>query len=212
MRRKPKLWIIYVLFFLPALLFPLILVLDVGGRIEELTRVQIPVGTPIPTLIPATLPAPMVGVPLAAGTAKCSVTADTLLGAWAEAGIPESEPFDFTDINGVLCQATFQDVQILFNEGNLWYPGANSCVTCHNENVAISSAQLDMSSYAGILAGSRRGSEDTVGQDILGDGNWEQSLLYDQLFVSKLMPIDRPPDAVPEGGSIVLAGSPKPVP
>jgi hypothetical protein len=211
-KKSSRLWILYLLFFIPAILFPLILVLDVGGRVQDYFYVQAPIVTPIPTLIPATMPAPMMGSPLAAGTAKCSVNAEIFLRTWIAAGYPESERVEFTDVSGVLCQATFEDLQILFNETNLWYPGASSCVTCHNANVTVSSAQLDMSSYAGILSGSRRASVDAEGQDILGGGVAEQSLLYQQLFVTELMPLGRIPGAVPEGGPIVLAGTPKSVP
>jgi hypothetical protein len=212
MKKRSRLWIIYLIFFIPALLFPLILVLDVGGKVQDYFYVQEPVVTPIPTLIPATMPAPMMGVPLAAGTAKCSVDAETLLSTWLGTGYPEEESFEFTDVNGVLCQATFEDLQILFNETNLWYNGATACITCHNANVELSSAQLDLSSYAGIVAGSRRVSAEEEGQDILGGGDPEASLLYQQLFITNLMPLGRPPDAVPEGGPIVLAGAPKSVP
>jgi hypothetical protein len=41
-------------------------------------------------------------------------------------------------------------------ESNVWYPGALSCASCHNADLAISSAQMDMTTYAGLLAGSRR--------------------------------------------------------
>jgi hypothetical protein len=212
MKKRSRLWILYLLFFIPALLFPLVLVLDVGGRVQDYFYVQAPVVTPIPTLIPATLPAPMMGSPLAAGTAKCSVDAETLLRTWISVGYPEEESFEFTDKSGVVCQATFEDLQILFNESNLWYTGASACITCHNANVSVSSAQLDMSSYAGILAGSRRVSADVDGQDILGGGDPEQSLLYQQLFITNLMPLGRPPGVVPEGGPTVLAGTPKSLP
>jgi hypothetical protein len=212
MKKRSRLWILYIIFFIPALLFPLILVLDVGGKIQDYFYVQVPVVTPIPTLIPATMPAPVVGAPLAARTAKCSVSAETLLVTWITSGFSEEESFEFTDLNGVLCQANFEELQILFNETNLWYAGASACITCHNANVTVASAQLDLSSYAGFLAGSRRASADVDGQDILGKGDPEQSLLYQQLFITNLMPLGRIPGAVPEGGPIVLAGTPKSVP
>lgn len=52
-------------------------------------------------------------------------------------------------------------------------------------SVTISPAQLDLSSYAGIIAGSRREDVKSKGTDVLGDGNWEKSLLYEFLLVSK---------------------------
>jgi hypothetical protein len=213
MRKEPKLWMLYLLFFTPAVLFPLILVLDIStsGLLGDRQQAQI-IRTPIPTLVPATLPAPMMGVKMALGTAKCSVTAETLLDAWVSNGFPESEQFEFSDLNEVLCQATFLDLQILFTEDNLWYPGANACTTCHHSNLAVASALMDLSSYSGIIAGSRRPSVDAVGDDILGDGVWEQSKLYEQLFVTQIMPLGRPEGVVPEEGPTVHAGFTKPVP
>jgi hypothetical protein len=72
--------------------------------------------------------------------------------------------------------------------------------------MAVSSAQMDLSSYEGILAGSRRTSPDAQGTDILGGGDWESSLLYDVLYVRKFMPLGRPTD-VPADGPVVFAGN-----
>jgi hypothetical protein len=68
---------------------------------------------------------------------------------------------------------------------------------------------MDLSSYAGILAGSRRASADAKGNDILGSGNWGQSKLNEHLFVLKLMPFGRPPGAVPDEWATIFAGTPK---
>jgi hypothetical protein len=72
--------------------------------------------------------------------------------------------------------------------------------------LSAASAQLDLSSYAGILAGSRRAAPEAVGNDILGGGDWEQSLLNQQLFVLQKMPFGRPAGAVAERGPVILAG------
>jgi hypothetical protein len=66
------------------------------------------------------------------------------------------------DINGTSCQATFTDIQPLFLEANLWYAGALACASCHNSDISAASANMDLSSYAGILAGSRRTSAEFV--------------------------------------------------
>lgn len=164
------------------------------------------VATPIPTLAAATLPAPDFSVQTTAQN-QCRIAAVNLIGAWVSAGYSETEPFTFTDIDGQNCEATFaEDVHILFTESNLWYPGSLSCSSCHNPDMAVSSAQMDLSSYAGILAGSRRTSPDAQGNDILGGGDWESSLLHDVLFVRKFMPLGRPPD-VPAEGPVVFAGT-----
>lgn len=164
-----------------------------------------PERTPVPTLAAATLPAPDFSV-AAPTVKKCRVAAVNLIGAWVLAGYSESEPFTFTDMDGLSCQATFtQDVQPLFLESNLWYPGSLACASCHQPDMAVASAQLDMSSYAGMLLGSRR-VEGGQGKDIFGGGDWQASLLYDVLYVRKFMPLGRPPD-VPAEGPLVFAGT-----
>jgi hypothetical protein len=162
--------------------------------------------TPIPTLAAATLPAPDFSVQTTTLN-QCRIAAVNLIGAWVSAGYPETDTFTFTDIDGLTCDATYpDDVHPLFIESNLWYPGSLSCASCHNADMAISSAQMDMSSYEGILAGSRRTSPDAQGTDLLGGGDWEASLIYDVLYVRKFMPLGRPPDA-PAEGPVVFAGT-----
>lgn len=206
-----KTWMLILVFGLPLFLLLFIGALYFGncGFGEQCTYANLPalIHTPIATLIPASMPVPETGGETSAAT-RCTVAAETLLSAWGTAGYPETEPFAFTDLNGVDCQATFADVRPLFMEANLWYTGSLACITCHNANVAAASAQLDMSSYAGILAGSKRVNPDLDGEDILSGGDWEQSKLNEQLFVLKKMPLGRPEGAVPEDGPVVLAGQP----
>ncbi len=180
------------------------------GFISTLTSASpAPERTPIPTLIPATLPAPQT----VAGPAKCAVKAVDLFAAWIEAGYPETETFDVTAQNGTTCVASFRvDLLPVLNEANLWYPGAPACTTCHNNTLAATGAQMDLSSYSGILAGSRRASPDAKGNDILGGGIWERSLLYEVLITRKgqplAMPLGRPPD-LDITTVVVFAGVPK---
>jgi hypothetical protein len=146
--------------------------------------------TPIPTLIPATLPVSDVSwvstapAPRASNDA-CHVLAADLIGAWVTAKAPESFPFYFVDMEGRNCEATFANVQPLFSEANVWHVGSLSCTSCHSVDMAVSPAQLDLSSYAGIKAGSRRAADKPKGTDILGGGDWEKSLLYDFLASGK---------------------------
>lgn len=161
--------------------------------------------TPIPTLIPATLPVPD-RARADTGFNKCQIAAVNLIGAWVTAGHPETERFLFTDAKGTLCSGTFKrDVQPLFLENSLWYPGALACATCHNPNAAGVNAKMDLSTYAGMLQGSHISNPE--GLDIFGGGVWEQSKLYEMLYIKRTMPFGRPPD-VPAEGPIVYAGQP----
>jgi hypothetical protein len=144
--------------------------------------------TPIPTLIPATLPAPTnVSFPEAVIPSRnsCRITAADFIGAWVSANSPEANPFYFVDVDGKNCEATFADIQPLFTESNFWHSNSLSCVSCHSGDMTVSLAQLDLSSYAGIMIGSRRVDDKSKGIDILGGGDWEKSLLYDFLTSSK---------------------------
>jgi hypothetical protein len=212
MKQDFKTWILLGIFGLPVFLCLFIVVIYFAncGFSNDCSNASLPpkIHTPIPTLIPATLPIPE-QANLAASTPKCTVNARTILSAWVDAGYPEKDTFEFTDLYGVPCQATFADLAILFNEGNLWYPGAQACITCHNENLATTVARMDLSSYAGIMAGSRRASLDAKGNDILGGGVWDKAKLNDVLFISKKMPFGRPPGAVAEAGPTILTGQPK---
>lgn len=181
------------------------------------TGIALPATTPIPTLIPATLPAPKVGAGAVAATPRCRIVALDLIAAWIDAGYPETETFSFTDLKGQTCTATFtSDVQKLFLEANLWYDGAPACTTCHNENIAASQQNMNLSSYAGILAGSNRvGEKAEKGDDILGGGDSQKALLYKMLYAPNgqttinrpAMPLGRPP-SVPEKGPVISAGTP----
>jgi hypothetical protein len=142
--------------------------------------------TPIPTLVPATMPALEIqNNPVAAISDACRVHAVDLIGAWVSAKSPETEAFQFVDADGKKCETTFAEVLLLFNEPNLWQTDSLACVSCHSVDLTISPAQLDLSSYAGILAGSRRENEKPKGMDILGGGIWEKSMLYQSLSFSK---------------------------
>jgi hypothetical protein len=163
--------------------------------------------TPIPTLVPATMPALEIqNKPVAATSDACRVPAADLIGAWVSAKSPETEAFQFVDADGKKCEATFAEVLPLFTEPNLWQTDSLACVSCHSVDVTISPAQLDLSSYAGILAGSRREDEKSKGMDILGGGIWEKSMLYQSLSVSKA-DVPGHTEAV-SADSFVFAGKP----
>jgi len=213
MTRDFKTWLLILIFGLPVFLLTFITVLYLGncGFKTDCSQVGLApiIHTPIPTLIPATLPVPELGGEAAASN-KCTVTARVLLAAWVSSGYPETDQFQFTDTNGATCEASYADLSPLFTEANLWYSGSQACVSCHHSDIATASANMDLSSYAGILAGSRRSSPEAKGNDILGGGDWEKSKLNDMLFISKKMPFGRPAGAVPEDGPTILAGEPIP--
>lgn len=165
--------------------------------------------TPIPTLIPATLPAIGANTGETTASDQCRVAAVDFIGAWAAAGSSETDAFQFVDINGQNCESTFEEVIPLFAEGNLWYSGSLSCVSCHSVDVAVSPAQLDLSSYAGITAGSRRADAESSGTDILGAGNWKSSLLYEFISTTNA---DIPGHTETNAALLIFAGKPLPAP
>lgn len=165
--------------------------------------------TPIPTLIPATMPAMEITTGQIAVSDQCRIIAVDLIGAWVAAGSSETDIFQFIDSNGKNCEATFAEVKPLFVEANLWYSGSLSCVSCHSVDVSVSPAQLDLSSYAGIIAGSHRADAESSGTDILGAGSWKSSLLYQ--FISTTNP-DVPGHTETIADLAVSAGKPLPVP
>lgn len=165
--------------------------------------------TPIPTLLPATLPVMETGNGVVAISDQCHVVAVDFIGAWVEADSPETEPFQFTDVNGQNCESTFKEIKPLFVEANFWYSGSLSCVSCHSMDIAISPAQLDLSSYVGILAGSRRADAESKGTDILGGGKWNGSLLHKFLTTNKA---DIPGHTEVSTSLVIFAGKPLPTP
>ncbi|MBM3150693.1 MAG: hypothetical protein FJZ96_00570 [Chloroflexi bacterium] len=211
MKRDFNTWMLFLIFGMPVLFLAFIagLYFIPCGLNNDCSQATLPgvIHTPVPTIIPATMVAPEPGE--AAVGSGCSVSARTLLQAWASSGSPDVGPFEFIDASGTVCTATYADVSRLFSEANLWYPGALACITCHHSNLSAASAQLDLSAYAGMAAGSRRATAGALGNDILGAGEWDSSILNRQLFVLKVMPFGRPPGLVSEEGPTILAGKPK---
>jgi hypothetical protein len=166
-------------------------------------------GTPIPTLIPASNSEAQMGAGLAEFN-KCQVSATDLIGAWVTAKSPETEPFTFSDVNGKPCEGTFTaDVQPLFVENSLWYKSAIGCVSCHNSALTERSAGLDLTSYAAIQMGSGRADASAKGADILGNGTWEKSSLYNVLVKQGLVAAGHSADS-PAVAPIVFAGQAAP--
>jgi len=163
--------------------------------------------TPIPTLIPASHTESQAGQGQSMTEFnKCQVNAVDLIGAWVAAGTPEIGPFPFTSINGESCEGRYTDIQPLFVENGLWKTGAIGCVSCHNADLTDRSSGLDLSSYDAILLGSRRVAGSTSkGNEILGNGDWQKSVLYDVLVNQALIPEGHSADA-PGSPLILFAG------
>ena len=178
------------------------------GLSTDCSQASLPaiIHTPIPSLIPASLPLPR-GGNQATTKAECLISARDLLSTWVSSGYPEDQLLSFSDVNGNICNATFTDVMPLFSQPNVWYPGALACDACHNSTLSAASAYLDLSSYQGILAGWNRSSPTSRGQDILGGGNWDNSVLNKVLFVDKIMPFGAPSGTLTADGPMIHAGS-----
>ena len=218
MNDSTKKIIFTVLAGLPTMLFVWVFSLYFFGcgTTNSCTGIPQPDRTSIPTILAATMPAPKVGVQAASTAPKCHISAVNLIGAWVTAGYKEQDPFTFTDLKGTNCSATFKDdVQKLFVTPNLWYDGAPACITCHYADVAKATKNMDLSSYAGILAGSNRVNGAAKGNDILGGGNWNDALLHKMLFAPNgkteigrpPMPLGRP-STVPAEGPVLSVGVP----
>jgi hypothetical protein len=163
------------------------------------------VRTPIPTLIPIEH-SQVQPEATAVEFNKCEVAATDLIAAWVSAGHIETEPFPFTDLNGQDCEGTFADIQPLFVENSLWFPGSLGCTSCHNAGLTDRSSGLDLSSYQAIELGARRVAESTSpGTDIFGRGEWENSLLYEVLVNQGMTVQGHSPDA-PPNEAIIYAG------
>jgi hypothetical protein len=161
--------------------------------------------TPIPTLIPVkgSQPQPATN---AAEFNKCKVAAADLIGAWITAGHPETEPFPFIDLNGQSCEGTFADIQPLFVENSVWFPGSLGCISCHNTDLTDRSGGLDLTSYQAISLGTKRvAGSSSAGTDIFGGGDLEKSLLYQVLTKQGMTPQGHSPD-VPSPSTIWYAG------
>ena len=163
------------------------------------------VRTPIPTLIPVKQSGQQPQAPQAEFN-QCQVSATELIGAWITAGHPETDPFPFTDLKGQSCEATFADVQPLFVDNSVWFPGSLGCVSCHNADLTERSAGLDLTTYEAISLGSRRvQGASSPGTDIFGDGDLEKSLLYQALAHQGLTTQGHDPNGTPPQ-TILYAG------
>ena len=158
--------------------FSIVYISACGFTLTCIQADQIVVRTPIPTLIPPSRAGSQGGENVPEFN-KCQVAATDLIGAWVSAGSSETEAFPFTNVNGEPCEGMFaEDIQPLFVENSLWYPGSIGCVSCHNADQPDRNSGLDLTSYAAM----------TSGTDIFGGGDWETSILHEVLLNQKLVP------------------------
>lgn len=134
------------------------------------------------------------------------VAAVDLLGAWVAAGVPgPTELFEFIGLDGQTYMATFaDDIFPLFDRPNRWFDGAKECSNCHVSDLAGADAELDLSSYEGILAGSYRLSN-PPGTPIIVPGDWQASPLRDRLMWNR-MPIGIDSEAERDGPEVEAGG------
>ncbi len=162
--------------------------------------------TSVPTLIPVKQSQAQPQATTAKEFNKCKVKATDLIGAWVSAGHSETEAFPFTDLNGQSCEGTFADIQPLFVENSIWFPGSLGCASCHNADLTDRSGGLDLTSYQAISLGTKRvAGSSSAGTDIFGDGDLEKSLLYQVLTTQGMVPQGHSPD-VPPPSTILYAG------
>ena len=129
------------------------------------------------------------GVTVKLGEYGCDLNAVGVLGAWVEAGAPNGE-FSYGDAT-----LTFErDVLPFFTGNSMWFDGSQACSGCHFAASESSAHQMDLSSYAGILAGADT-LEAPPGVSILGesepgkgDFNWSASKLRARLRNNRMAP------------------------
>jgi hypothetical protein len=136
------------------------------------------------------------------------ILAVDLIGAWVEAGAPETEPFGEYE-------ATFAaNIAPMFYTPSFWFEGAQPCVACHFGDFENSYHEMNLSTYEGIRAGADV-NEAPPGESLLGesepgagDFNWEESVLRGRLRDNRMPPPQvflR--DESNRDGPIILAGT-----
>ena len=184
------------LFLVFGVMFSIVYISSCGFTLTCNRADPLVVRTPIPTLIPASHAETQPDTGMTEFN-KCQLSAVDLVRAWVSAGSPETDSFTFVDMNGEACAGTYtEDIQPLFVENSLWYPGSLGCVSCHNAELTDRSSGLDLTAYDAVLFGSRRVAGSTSkGNDIFGGGDWEKSLLYEVLVNQGLVPQGHSADA-----------------
>ena len=128
-------------------------------------------------------------------TEGAAAKAVDIIGAWVQAGAPETDSFDYTGMDGNTYQATFEvDILPLFFGNGVWYKGAQACTGCHFANSENSYHEMDLTTYQGIVTGADSISS-PPGVSILGasavgatDFDWDHSKMRARLRNNRMPP------------------------
>ncbi len=180
----------------PALIAGICLVL-LAFALAACEAAAMPTLTPVPTPLPPTATSfPTVEEPVTFEEQYGAATyAVDLIGAWVEAGAPETEPFNYTGIDGKTYQATFaEDILPLFTQPNVWFEGSAPCVSCHFAASENSYHQMGLANYQDILTGADS-LDSPPGVSILGQAkpgegpfDWQHSKLRSRLRNNRMPP------------------------
>ena len=120
----------------------------------------------------------------------CELNAVGLIGAWVEAGAPETDEFEY----GGQALTFERDVQPFFIENGMWFEGSQACTGCHFGNTDNSYHEMDLSTYEGMMTGGDALSEPPgvpiLGQSEFGatDYDWANSKLRARLRNNRMAP------------------------
>jgi hypothetical protein len=136
------------------------------------------------------------------------VRAVDLVGAWVDAGAPE------TDVFGDYSASFESDVLPLFTTEGAWFEGSPACSSCHFDNTAESYHEMNLLSYLGIRLGADV-NENPPGESILGesepnagDFDWDNSKLRGRLRDNRMPPGSKfLLDESNRDGPIIMAGT-----
>ncbi|RME05597.1 MAG: hypothetical protein D6803_08545, partial [Anaerolineae bacterium] len=164
----------------------------ISGCEAPATLTVVPSPTPESTATPEATSPPQQEEAAIPGAAAKAVD---LIAAWVEAGAPESEPFNYTGIDGNTYQGTYaEDIQPLFTQANVWFDGSPPCSSCHFANAENSYHEMDLSSHQGMMSGADALSSPPgvpiLGQSEVGatDFNWDASKLKARLRNNRMPP------------------------
>jgi len=130
------------------------------------------------------------GVAAMIGEYGCDLNAVGLIGAWVEAGVPETESFEY----GEAALNFERDILPFFVTNNMWFEGSQACTGCHFANSENSYHEMNLGTYEGLMLGGDVLSEPPgvplFGQSEVGadDYDWGHSKLRGRLRNNRMSP------------------------